>query len=71
MFNFLKDRVFHFVIYAAIGLAMWGISYKLFFQKVNDTKQDAHEIVNNYNQPKSTFGCATTRVMMLLTNKEE
>lgn len=60
---FLGQRFLHFIIYAAIGLAIWGIAYKLYFEKreVRNTR-----IVNE--QPTSfagaeikTFGCASFR----------
>jgi hypothetical protein len=42
-----------------IGIGVYRGYFKQWEQ--NKTDQDAQQIVNFYNSPKSTFGCATTK----------
>jgi len=46
----------------AIVFIGFGV-YRGYFKKADPTTdQDAETIINHYNQPRSTFGCATTKI---------
>lgn len=50
---------FCFIVFVAVGV------WRGYFKKPDPTtthEQTAQDIINHYNQPKSTFGCASTRV---------
>lgn len=56
--NFLGQRFLHFVIYAAIGLSVWGVYYKLFVKETSKTVNQG-EVKYYYQGAKvTTFGCA-------------
>jgi hypothetical protein len=61
--EFLKARLLHFIVYAVIGIALWGV-YQKVFVKPDTVSNDRHE--TNNMQPFSgaqikTWGCATIR----------
>jgi hypothetical protein len=47
-----------------IGIVGWSL-WTTFNPKPRETtQQTAHEICNNYNTPKATFGCTAVRIFM-------
>lgn len=47
--------------FLVVGFISYAV-YKAYIKKPEPTTDmDAEEIINHYNQPKSTFGCATSR----------
>lgn len=57
--KWVGERFLHFVVYAIIGLIVWGVYWKIFVKETNKTTttQHADDIQNYYMQPH--FGCAT------------
>jgi len=52
----------------AVGIIGWSL-WTTFNPKPRETtQQNAHEICNNYNKPKSYFGCSAVHVYMKANN---
>lgn len=65
--NWTKNRLINFIVYALIGLAVWGVFYKLFMKDTSKTViQSGGRQVNVYSDvPKVAlfnFGCSNLQV---------
>ena len=57
--NWTKNRLVNFLVYALIGLAVWGVYWKVFVKETNNTTNTGQVQYYWQGAKQTTFGCAT------------
>ena len=61
-----KNRLINFVVYAIIGIFVWGVYSKIFLKETHKTViSSGGQQINNYDTPKTNlfnFGCSNLQI---------